>query len=77
MESNPKLIGIEFVQQVIVLVKDKKLTYMEAVIHWCETNQLEMDVGAELVKKSSLLQSKIEEEAEQLHFIRKSNRLPV
>ena len=78
MESDdmgPRLIGDDFCDQIRALVKLHHLTYMDAVIHWCEKNGMEIDVGAELVGKSEFLKDKIEEEAERLNFIKKTNRL--
>jgi hypothetical protein len=74
-DKSPKLIGDDFIDEIMALVKECSLSYMDAVIHWCECNGMDVDVGAELVNKSDHLKSKIEEEAESLNFIRRTNRL--
>lgn len=76
-ENNIKLLGDMFVEEIQNLVKKGGMSYMDAVIHWCESNEIEIDIGAELVNKSTLLKTKIEEEAEGLHFLPRSNHLPI
>ena len=59
------------------ICKDKKLSYMEGVIYYCESTGIEVELVAKLV--SSALKSKIKIEAEALNFLPKSNtsKLPV
>lgn len=59
------------------LVQDKKISYMDAVILYCEAKNLEVEVAAKLI--SSTLKSKIKIEAEELNFLPKSNtaKLPI
>lgn len=52
--------------------------YMDAVIHYCEENGLELeDIGAFIRNNVTMIQSKIQEEAENLNFLEKSARLPL
>jgi hypothetical protein len=69
--------GNNFSQQIESLVWDLDVSYMEAVLHWCEKRGLEPEVGAELVKRSKPLLSKIQLEAEDLRFLKKTARLPL
>ena len=59
------------------LAKDKSLSYMDAILLYCEQTGFEIEVAAKLV--SSSLKSKIKMEAEELHFLPKSDtaQLPV
>ena len=59
------------------ICKEKKLPYMDAIIYYCDFNGVEIELAAKLV--SSALKSKIKLEAEQLHFLPRSNtsKLPV
>lgn len=61
-----------FAQQVEEMVWMKDLSYIEAVVLWCEERGFDPEVGATLVKKSAPLKSKIEVEGEDLKMI-KSN----
>ena len=59
------------------LVWEKDITYMEAVVLYCEQTGFEVETAAKLV--SGALKSKIKLEAEELHFLPKSNthKLPI
>jgi Phage late-transcription coactivator len=53
------------------LAKNKDVPYMDAVIMYCSEIGLEVEVAAKLI--SGALKSKIKIEAEDLHFLPKSN----
>lgn len=59
------------------LVRDKSVSYMDAIILHCENTGLEVEVAAKLL--SSVLKLKIKMEAEDLNFLPKSNtvKLPL
>jgi len=59
------------------IVEDKDVSYMDAVLIFCEETGFEIEVAAKLI--SSSLKSKIKIEAEDLHFLPKSNtvKLPL
>lgn len=69
--------GNNFSQQIEEMVWQMDVSYMDAVLAWCETRGLEPEVGAELVKRSKPLMSKIQLEAEDLRFLKKTARLPL
>jgi len=53
------------------IVKEKKITYMDAVISYCENNDIDPSSIGPLVNKS--LKEKIKEEAEKLNLVEKSS----
>lgn len=59
------------------LAKDKEIPYMDAVIMYCTNTGMEVELAAKLV--SGALKAKIKVEAEDLHFLPKSNtsKLPL
>ena len=59
------------------LAYEKRLSYLEAVIHYCQLNNLEVELAARLL--SGAIKAKLQKEAEELHFLPKSrtNRLPI
>lgn len=59
------------------MVYMKDIPYMDAVCLFCEENNLEIEIAAKLI--SGVLKSKIRIEAEDLHYLAKSNtaRLPI
>jgi hypothetical protein len=59
------------------LVKKKSVSYMDAVVMHCETTGLEVELASKLI--SGALKAKIKIEAEELHYLPRSNtyKLPV
>lgn len=56
---------------------EKGMDYIDAVVHWCEINEFEIEHAAEFIKKNRVMISKLQEEAENLNFIKKTTKLPV
>lgn len=59
------------------IVQEKGVSYIDAIVMYCEETGYEVEVIAKLV--SANLKSKIRVEAEDLHFLPKSNtmKLPI
>lgn len=59
------------------IVAKKNIPYMDAILMYCEDTGLEVELAAKMV--SGALKSKIQIEAEDLHFLPKSNttKLPL
>jgi len=56
-------------------VKEKKLSYMDAIVWWCEKNEMEIEVAAKLC--NGVIKEKLRYEAEELNYLEKSARLPI
>ena len=65
----------EFYTKIIKLVEDTKLSYMDAVMHYCDLNNMEPETAAQLV--NTKLKAQIREEAEELNFFPKTAKLPL
>ena len=50
-------------------------SHMDAIVHHCETTEMEIDVASSLI--SPALKAKIREEAEDLNLMKKSSKLPL
>lgn len=59
------------------VVTEKKLSYIEAVVYYCEVTGLEVEVAGTLIKNNPKLKALIQEEAEDLHYLPKGNKLPL
>ena len=57
------------------IVKEKRISYMDAIVWWCEENEFDIQDVNKLV--SPLIKEKIKVEAEDLNFLPKSSRLPI
>lgn len=69
--------GAEFIEEIEKICKEKNVEYIDAVVHWCHKNNLEIEYAAEIIKKNSVLKSKLQLEAENLNFMKKTARLPI
>lgn len=63
--------GPGFQEEVEKLVSEKKIGYMDAVIYWCETRGIEIELAGEFVKKCSVIKNKIKAEAVRLNCMKK------
>lgn len=67
----------EFFEAVDALVWKHDMTYMDAVILYCEKHNIELEAVISLIKNNDNLKSKIQMEAEDLNFLPKTARLPI
>lgn len=72
-----KVISENFIKEVLSLVESHNMDYMDAVIHYCEQNNIEIDAVAAIIKNSPIIKSKIQDEAEELNYLPKTNKLPI
>ena len=57
------------------IVLEKNITHMEAILDYCQRNDLEPDTVSNLISKS--LKEKIEANARELNFLPRQAQLPV
>ena len=55
-----------FVEEVEKLCREKNIEYIDAVVFWCEKNNLEIETAAYWIKKDPAMRAKIQAEAENL-----------
>jgi len=67
----------EFSLKIESIVKEKRITYMDAIIWYCDTNDLDVGTVNSMVNKS--LKEKIKDEAMNLRMLKekKGGTLPV
>ena len=66
----------EFVTEIRRLVKNSDTTYMDALVYYAETNDIEIETVADIVKKIPTIQVGLLEEAEEMNLVEKSAKLP-
>ncbi|CAB4131512.1 Phage late-transcription coactivator [uncultured Caudovirales phage] len=66
-----------FNDEIEKLRRTKNLEYIDAVIYWCETNKIEVEFAAGLIKKDPVFKSKVQIEAENLNILKRGARLPI
>ena len=57
------------------LVQQTKMTYIDAVMHYCEENKLEPETAGKMI--GGKLKQNIQDEAEDLHLIQRTSKLPL
>lgn len=77
MLHNIKKIKTELINGVETLVKEKNISYLEAAILYCESNGIDVEQAAAVIGNNAPMVSKIELEAEELNFLKKTARLPI
>ena len=64
-----------FMENIENLVQQTKMTYIDAVMHYCEENNLEPETAGKMI--GGKLKQNIQEEAEDLHLIERTSKLPL
>jgi hypothetical protein len=76
MQENPEdkfMTAARFSQDVEKLVlNNNDMNYIDAVIHYCETNEIEIESVSKLISKP--LKEKLKFDAQQLNFMKKTSR---
>ena len=57
------------------IVVNKQMSYLDAVLHFCERRNIEPEMIARLLRDK--IKSELSQEAQGLHFIPRTNRLPL
>ena len=62
-----------FTQEIETLVlKNKSMTYIDAIVHFCDQNSIEVESVSKLITKP--LKEKIKYEAMELNFLKRTSR---
>ena len=57
------------------IVKAKQISYMDAIVYYCEKNGMEVESAAKLVTPT--IKSKLKVEAQELLFLPQTSKLPL
>jgi hypothetical protein len=77
MELDGKVTVNNFQTVIESCVHKKGMGYLEAIMWYCEENNVEIEAVASLIKKSDAIKAKLEAECEDQNMINKTPRLPV
>ena len=56
-------------------VSKNRVPYMDAIVHYCERNEMEIETAAKLL--NTVIKKKIEAEATELNYLPKVAKLPL
>lgn len=59
------------------MAEDNGIGYLEAAVDYCEKNGLEVEFVGDIISQNPNLKAKLEYEAENLNFMKKTDRLPL
>lgn len=67
----------KLIREIEHIVIDCGTDYIDAIVHYCQKNDIEVETVASIVKSSGKLKSRLQAEGEQLNFLPRSARLPI
>jgi hypothetical protein len=67
----------DFQREVEQLAYEKRIEFMDAVILYCEMTGMEIEAAGSLIKTSAKMKARIQDEAEQLNYFPKTDKLPI
>lgn len=71
------MIKQQFIEEIESICKNRKVEYIDAIVMWCEKNNIEVEIAAAWIKKDNSLKSKVQAEAEDLNILKRGARLPI
>lgn len=71
------MIKQQFIEEIETICKNSKVEYIDAIVMWCDRNNIEVETAAAWIKKDSSLKSKVQAEAEDLNILKRGARLPI
>ena len=64
-----------FMENIEKLVQKTNMSYIDAVMNYCEENKLEPETAGKMI--GGKLKQNIQDEAEDLHLIQRTSKLPL
>ena len=64
-----------FMENIEKLVQKTNISYIDAVMYYCEENKLEPETAGKMI--GGKLKQNIQDEAEDLHLIQRTSKLPL
>lgn len=67
----------KFYKELERLVKTHNMNYMDAIIHFCEKNQVEIETAASMIRSNMRIKAALQTEGEELNFLPRTAKLPI
>lgn len=68
---------IEKIHKEVSQYVNKDVSYIDALVHYAETHDIEIEVIGEMIRRSPILKSKVRDDAEKLKLVEESKKLPL
>ena len=72
-----KLVPQSFYAEIESLVVEHRLEYIDAVVHYCEKNGIEVETAASIIKSNAKFKAVLQNEGEALNLLPKTAKLPI
>ena len=66
----------DFLSDIRELVKEG-MSYTDAIVHYCDKNNIEVEVAAGFIKHNAKMKAQLQQEFEDLNLLPKIPRLPI
>jgi hypothetical protein len=66
-----------FYGEIDKLVRGHSLSYMDAIVYFCEKNEMEIETAAALIKGNFRIKSHVQQEGETLNLLPRTAKLPI
>ena len=70
--ANKFLTPSKFAMEIEKIVAEEKINYIDAIVHYCEVNELEVESVTKLISKP--LKEKLKWDATRLNFMKRTSR---
>lgn len=67
----------KFYKELERLVKVNNMSYMDAIVYFCEKNDVEIEAAALMIRSNMRIKASLQVEGEQLNFLPKTAKLPI
>lgn len=68
--------NVDLAKEIERLTNAGETDIIDAVCHWCNENNVDVETAAAIIKRDQVLKAKIQIEAENLNIIKSSAKLP-
>ena len=66
-----------FSSEIYTMIKEHDMDFIDAVVHWCDVNRVDVEFAASLVKTDPNILHEIQLDAEALNYLKRTARLPI
>jgi hypothetical protein len=77
MELNPLKTIKDFQKEIDTIAFEKRISFMDAVLLYCEQTGMEVEIAGQLIKSSAKMKARVQDEAEALNYFPKTSKLPL
>jgi len=67
----------QFNEDIQQMVKQHDMNYLDAIIAWCEEKNIDVEQVVPLIRKSSVIKAKLENDASDLNLLESTPKLPI